>query len=250
MKILTIDTHSDMCGGLSYEYKVSFSKSDITVLEALNEINNWELENRESILVRINGMSKSDYWKYGPEKDGSDKVISVYASGGWYTDIELNLETDIGKIKIRSIDETIDYYAKQAESSKTYATSRADTLREKRELIEHQYNYNQLVEWLKEYKEYKEQAPEWTNLINENLNLVREYKEDYKNAIEQLKEAKRLLKLANSDAKSLFGTNSRCKYCSVAHNKEKCAEGILCMYQGVWRYADEIDAFLEEEGDE
>lgn len=108
----------------------------------------------------------------------------------------------------------------------------------------------QLAEWLKEYKELKAMISEWRDVGNDALGLVREYKEDYKNAIKQLEEAKRLLKLANSDAKSLFWTSSKCKYCSVAHNKEKCAEGVLCVYQGQWRYADEIDAFLEEEGDE
>lgn len=68
-------------------------------------------------------------------------------------------------------------------------------------------------------------------------------------AIEQLAEAQRLLKLAVEDFAESLGAMYTCPYCKYERKKrETCAERETQYCKGIckWRYADEVEKFLSQ----
>ena len=73
-----------------------------------------------------------------------------------------------------------------------------------------------------------------------------------RNTVEELCEAKRLLKLAVEDFAESLGVMYTCPYCKYHHReRETCAERETQYCKGIckWRYADEALKLLGEDGD-
>lgn len=163
MEVKEIGGHPEMCGGWSYIYEVKFSKEDITVKEALEEIAEWRARTSpkagtpgHAYSTTVDGLTVESTW-LGEKadgrtywRDGSERVISEGGTGGWWSDINIDISTDLSGLKKRTLEETVEYYKKQALNLKPYLKDLPSNPRDYRECAEHYYNYLQLAEWLDE----------------------------------------------------------------------------------------------------
>ena len=84
-------------------------------------------------------------------------------------------------------------------------------------------DHRQLAEWLMEYKDLKSEQ-------NEQYVFIREL-------MDELKEAKRLLRLAADDIETAMA-EEKCKVCGLDY----CGNDTICK----WRFADEVEKFLKQ----